>query len=265
MNPSSGAGRCGAEWAARGAAAIAAVEAATGLRAYALYTGRAGDAERLARAAASGGAAAVVAVGGDGTVHEVLNGLFERERTPDEGSAWPPAQRRAVRVGTAALGVLPCGTGSDLARTLLAGGEDGSKGGNGQGWEREWESALRTLCEWRAQPLDVGRVSCRGARAHHFANISSVGVSASSGRHVGGLKALGARVAYGAATALAFVRYSPPALDLELQSGDAGSRRGEAEETRVERMERVAALCVANCEYFGGGFRCGRALGVWRL
>jgi diacylglycerol kinase (ATP) len=54
-----------------------------------------GDAERIAREAAAAGADVVVAVGGDGTVNEVVNGLDGYE-TP--------------------LGVLPLGTANDFAR-----------------------------------------------------------------------------------------------------------------------------------------------------
>jgi diacylglycerol kinase (ATP) len=53
-----------------------------------------GHAESLAQAAAEGGADAVIAVGGDGTVHEVINGL--------------------AGTGTA-LGVIPAGTANDFA------------------------------------------------------------------------------------------------------------------------------------------------------
>lgn len=58
-----------------------------------------GDATRLAREAADGGAEVVAAAGGDGTIHEVVAGLVAAERT-------------------AALGVIPLGTGNDLARSL---------------------------------------------------------------------------------------------------------------------------------------------------
>src|SRR5262247_1697822 len=41
-----------------------------------------GDATRLARDALEAGGRFVVAVGGDGTVHEVVNGLFDDEGKP---------------------------------------------------------------------------------------------------------------------------------------------------------------------------------------
>jgi diacylglycerol kinase (ATP) len=54
-----------------------------------------GDAERFAREGVAAGAHAVVAVGGDGTVNEVINGL--------DGSTTP-------------LGIIPLGTANDFAR-----------------------------------------------------------------------------------------------------------------------------------------------------
>lgn len=58
-----------------------------------------GDGRELAALAAEEGYDVVAAAGGDGTVNEVVNGLMQADRRP-------------------ALGVLPIGTGNDLARTL---------------------------------------------------------------------------------------------------------------------------------------------------
>ena len=57
-------------------------------------TARAGHAERLAAAATDQGHDRVVAVGGDGTAQEVLNGLMAAESVPTAAhrpSAWSPA------------------------------------------------------------------------------------------------------------------------------------------------------------------------------
>lgn len=61
------------------------------------YTQRAGHATELSRLAAGEGCDLVVAVGGDGTLNEVGQGLLGRETV---------------------LGILPCGTGNGLARHL---------------------------------------------------------------------------------------------------------------------------------------------------
>ena len=80
--------------------ATAALEMAESLGYEVIPTAGPGDASRLAREAAREGIRVVVAAGGDGTVHEVVQGLLS---VPDHGTA---------------LGVLPLGTGNDLARNL---------------------------------------------------------------------------------------------------------------------------------------------------
>lgn len=101
-------------------------------------TSRPGDAERVAGTAARGGHDRVIAIGGDGTVQEVINGLI------DGGT--PPS-----------LGVVPLGSGNDLARSLglprdeaeawrLAVGNhtvalDAARARNGEGTERWFASA----------------------------------------------------------------------------------------------------------------------------
>jgi len=68
----------------------------------AVLTEEPGHATRLARQALDDGFRTIVAVGGDGTVNEVINGLAE------EGSVDPEV----------VLGIIPWGTGADFARML---------------------------------------------------------------------------------------------------------------------------------------------------
>ena len=63
-----------------------------------MFTLAAGDAKRLAREAAANGIRFVIACGGDGTLHEVVNGIAT---LPD-----------------VILGVLPCGRGNDFAAAI---------------------------------------------------------------------------------------------------------------------------------------------------
>ncbi len=93
-----------------------------GIQARFLPTGHSGHATELAREAAAGGARLVVAVGGDGTVHEVAAGLVGTE---------------------AALGVLPSGSGNDFARAVGA-------------YRRE--DALEALVTGRDLTFDSGRL-----------------------------------------------------------------------------------------------------------
>jgi len=104
-------------------------------------TGSPGDAEGLAREAARAGRRAVVA-GGDGTIHEAVQGLA--------GSA---AERPA-------LALVPLGTGNDLARSL--------------GVPLDLEAAL-DLATGAVHPVDLLRVDLAGGATRWCVNAVTAG------------------------------------------------------------------------------------------
>jgi diacylglycerol kinase (ATP) len=114
-------------------------------------TFEAGDAHRFAWKSAEYGADLVVACGGDGTINEVVNGLYdwigERE---DDGK----------KVVLPRLGIVPLGTGNDLA------GGMGIRGGDPAG-------ALLDAVSGEPYPVDVARVNGR-----YFLNVSTGGIGA---------------------------------------------------------------------------------------
>jgi lipid kinase YegS len=110
-----------------------------------------GDAHRFAWKSAEYGADLVVACGGDGTINEVVNGLYEwitdrEDTTPD--AALPR------------LGLVPLGTGNDLA------GGMGIRGGDPQ-------AALMDAASGEPYTVDVARVNGR-----YFLNVSTGGMGA---------------------------------------------------------------------------------------
>ena len=111
-----------------------------------------GDAWRFAWKAAEHGADLVVAAGGDGTINEVLNGLGEwADGRVEDGEENPPLPR---------LGVVPLGTGNDLAGGL------GIRSGDP-------EAALAIAVAGMEFRVDVGRVNGR-----YFLNVSTGGFGA---------------------------------------------------------------------------------------
>lgn len=88
-----------------------------------------GHASEIAREALRGGERFVVAVGGDGTVHEVVNGMIENDRPVAEG---------------AVLGVVAAGSGCDFVRTF--------------GLPQDVPKAVRHLEGDRLYPIDIARV-----------------------------------------------------------------------------------------------------------
>jgi diacylglycerol kinase (ATP) len=109
-----------------------------------------GDAHRFAWKSAEYGADLVVAAGGDGTINEVVNGLYDwiDERADDNAPVLPR------------LGIVPLGTGNDLAGGLGIGSGDP-------------EGALLAAVAGEPYRVDVGRVNGR-----YFLNVSTGGAGA---------------------------------------------------------------------------------------
>jgi diacylglycerol kinase (ATP) len=109
-------------------------------------TQRAGDATRIAREAYGRGQRKFIAVGGDGTSYEVVNGLF-----PEASEGARPT-----------LGFLPLGTGNSFLRDFS---------------DRGVEHAIESLIAGRSQACDVLRLRHRGGVIHYI-NLLSVGFPA---------------------------------------------------------------------------------------
>lgn len=153
--------------AAQNGKAAQAAERATGLLRAGLGEGAldvvltksAGHAEaEAARAGASGEYDAVVALGGDGIIHEAANGLLCAPVAGHENREGRAG--RAGRAGRPVLGVIPVGSGNDYARTL---GMDA----------RSVDKAVAQLLSARPQRFDVGLVNGR-----YFVETLSFGLDA---------------------------------------------------------------------------------------
>lgn len=105
-----------------------------------------GHAISLARGAYEQGYRHFLAVGGDGTAHEILNGVFARRKS----------------VERVALGFLPLGTGNSFLR-------DFSKSGA--------EASLQAILENRKRPIDLLRLNHATGEVFSF-NLLSVGFTA---------------------------------------------------------------------------------------
>jgi diacylglycerol kinase (ATP) len=144
INAVAGGGRAGSRW-----PALAQELDRRGLVYETAFTDAEGAAARLAEAGARDGCAAVVAVGGDGTVNEVVNGLM----AASVAGAPPPV-----------LGVIPSGTAQDFARSA--------------GIPLDGRAAIDCLVGGQPRPLDVGRVHLASGAVRYFANYAGVGFDA---------------------------------------------------------------------------------------
>jgi len=117
----------------------------------------AGDAARIAREAYGRGRRRFIAVGGDGTSYEVVNGLF-----PEAAEGSPFNAGKAGEGARPTLGFLPLGTGNSFLRDFS---------------DRGVEHAIESLIAGRSQACDVLRLRHRDGVIHYI-NLLSVGFPA---------------------------------------------------------------------------------------
>ncbi len=181
VNPQSRGGKTGREW----GAVAGKLRAALG-EFETRFTSRPGHGTEIARELVRQGFARVIAAGGDGTLHEVANGLIGTE---------------------VLLGVLPLGTGGDFCRTL--------------GLSKGLDEAMEALRNAAPRRIDAGRAVFRGwdgqPQTRHFLNLLSFGMGGEvASRSQNFLSPLGGTVAFLWATAVAFFVYERKRVKLRL-------------------------------------------------
>jgi diacylglycerol kinase (ATP) len=195
VNPASDNGATGRRW-----PELAHRAARLGLSGETLFSERPGQLIELARSAVDGGATLVVAVGGDGTMNEVVNGIAGRD----------------VDFAT-----IPIGTGMDFVRTY--------------GIPTRFEDAVRVALDGTPRTIDAGRVSYRtwgGDDAERwFANVGSVGMSGAVAQRANGMsKALGGKVTFFYALTRVFFEWDNTEVTVKF---DGGERHGKMHDVIV--------------------------------
>jgi diacylglycerol kinase family enzyme len=175
VNPASANGSTGRRW-----PELAHRAAGLGLSGESLLSERQGHGAELARRAAEDGARLVVAVGGDGTVNEVVNGLLAAEGGPPQ------------------LAVIPRGTGTDFVRHF--------------GIPTKLEGAVAVALGGAVREIDAGRCTYRSWSGEdasaYFANSASAGMSGAVAQRANSTtKVLGGKASFLYATLAVFARW----------------------------------------------------------
>jgi len=181
-----------------------------------LTTHSRGGATELTFQAIDRGAECVVAVGGDGTINEVVNGIV--------GS-------REGGLGDAALGIVPLGTGSDFIKAL-----DGVTANDLAG-------AARRLAGGRTRPVDVGRIAVEAGDRElqrYFINGLGAGIDAQVAVEVSRITWLTGLAAYMVASFRALATYRPAPMTVRYDER--------------ELRRRLYFATVGNGSTQGGGF-----------
>jgi diacylglycerol kinase (ATP) len=156
-----------------------------------------GHAIELAREAARNGYDIVVSIGGDGTINEVVNGLYSSGYT-----------------GDIALGIISTGTGSDYIRTV--------------GIPRRYEEACRRLLNPKKRTVDLGVVEYtdKGKKTERlFVNFAGFGFDAEIVRRTTRqFKVLGSLSAYLMGLLVTLITYRNKEISLKID-GELLERR----------------------------------------
>jgi diacylglycerol kinase (ATP) len=218
VNPRAGAGRAGSSIDTLKRAAAAAFA-----QCEIHITEAPGHAKHLAREAALAGADIVAAVGGDGTCHEVVNGLIHKGL---------PVEPKTI------FTVIPMGTGGDLARSLKM--------------PNQLQEALWLAGTGITLPTDMGLARVTTARGEHeevFVNVAGFGMNGDVVRRVNARsKRLGGRATFFLATLSSLRDYKASPVTVKT-SGPDGER---------EWSGQLLSGFVANGAYCGGGMWVGR-------
>ena len=172
-------------------------------------------AEELAQKIAATGTNYLIAVGGDGTMHEVINGIMRV----------PKAMREELIIG-----LLPIGSGNDFARTMKL--------------SRKISELSVLIKQNKVLSIDVGKIECKTLEGKdttvYFNNIAGVGLDAEVAKRVNeGNKTYGPNVAYYYATIKSFLNYRKKKIKI---SSSGFNYEGN-----------VLLLSFANAKYFGSG------------
>jgi YegS/Rv2252/BmrU family lipid kinase len=181
------------------------------------HTKERGHATLLAQQALDEGAITVVAVGGDGTLNEVLNGFFEQGR---------------LRKSDAALAVLMSGTGGDFRRSI--------------GWPGDLHDELLRIQQGRRTLVDVGLVQSTSTNGEmqkrYFLNCASVGLTALAAAKVQASPKRKNRWAYFFAGLRALKEFPGETLEATLDD-------------EFFLLQDLSFLTFANAVYFAGGVK----------
>ncbi|HEY6290640.1 MAG TPA: diacylglycerol kinase family protein [Terriglobia bacterium] len=189
------------------------------------WTSSTGHATGIARELIEGGFDLIVAVGGDGTVGEVVNGFMCND--------WPI--RPEVQ-----LGILPVGTGADFQRTI--------------GIPSDMEAAIEILASGRPFVIDVGKVKFVASDGQegqrYFVNLTSFGMGGAVAAQAKNLlTAVSGKAAFFWATLKTVATYRGRQIEIEI---DGNGRL---------LSYFITNVAVGNGRFHGGGMQpCPRAL-----
>ncbi len=179
----------------------------------------------IAEEAKRGGYDTLIAIGGDGTVNEVANGLLRAAQGSPAGT----------------LGVIPVGSGNDFAKMLAGPPRPGTPKSDG-----DWRTGIQRILKPQNHWVDLGRIAADHpapgfeSTGHYYVNGLDTGFGAIVAMHAHEVPFLQGTPMYFAAVLKTLLNYSVPRVKVTI------------DEDCIERPSTMIAVSIGRC--IGGGF-----------
>lgn len=212
VNPNAGNGKGGRDW-----NRISRLFENHGIDAEIRLTTKKGDATDLSRQAVAGGFRNFISIGGDGTLNEIINGIFTQNYcSPSEIT----------------IGMIPVGTGNDWGRMF--------------GIPLVYDGAVSIISEGKRMLHDIGVISYyQGTTLHqrYFINIAGIGYEAMVVEKTNRQKEKGRsnKVLYLMNLVMSLISFRKTRVEIVIDG--------------VKSTGRIFSINVGNGRYCGGGMR----------
>ena len=218
VNPNAGAKKGEKDW-----PKIAELLKENGIEYVAVLTTHRGHAIDITRQYIEQGFIKIIVVGGDGTLNEVINGIFLQDK---------------YRSTDITVGMIMVGTGNDWGRTF--------------GIPLKYKEAIKLIKEGKTFIQDVGKVSYQADKTHirYFLNMAGLGYDGLVAHKTNKMKekGRGGTLAYLYNLLLGLFEYRQPTLEIDIDGKNVFSGK-------------VFSMSVGICKYNGGGMmQCPHAI-----
>jgi YegS/Rv2252/BmrU family lipid kinase len=211
VNPNAGSGKCQKNW-----PTIQKLVKRAKLETEVVFTERKGHAIELTKAFIGKGFRKIIVVGGDGTLNEVVNGIFTHGNDP-----------KAIT-----LGMVPVGTGNDWCRTFNV--------------PTKYIDAIKLIRDNKTVVQDIGLVNFHNNSSpeRFFANVAGIGFDANVAHAANALKdqGKGNALSYLLILLKTLLKYNSKTMQLKI---------GE----QAKYKERMFSLSIGIGQYNGGGMK----------
>ncbi|MDX9811105.1 MAG: diacylglycerol kinase family lipid kinase [Bacteroidales bacterium] len=212
VNPNAGNGKGGRDW-----KRISRIFERHGISAVIKMTTKKGDAIELSRQAVAEGFRNLISIGGDGTLNEIINGIFTQDY---------------CRPSDITIGMIPVGTGNDWGRMF--------------GIPLVYAGAVSIISEGRKMMHDIGVISYYQGETRHerfFINIAGIGYEAMVVEKTNRQKEKGRsnKVLYLLNLVMSLISFRKTQVEMVIDG--------------IKSSGRIFSINVGNGRYCGGGMR----------